>query len=99
VDALRGHLEGLTVSQIKHVDLNCSNEPMERRLAGGEAAMCSIAYDVLLNRHYGGNFDALLAWSRQQGGVAKQPPAERAATRPDVSMPAEQRTLRARGGI
>ena len=93
VDPLRGRLEGLTASQIKQVYLNCSNQAIERRLDGGEAARCSIAYDVLLKRHFGGNFDALLAWSRQQGGAETQSPADRAAARPDRSMPTEQREI------
>lgn len=94
VEGLRGRLEALTASQIQVVYLNCSNQAMKRRLDGGEAAMCSLAYDVLLKRHFGGNFDALLAWSRQQAGVGDQSQADGMAMRPDGSRPAEQRRLR-----
>lgn len=32
----------------------------------GETAVCSVGYDVLLKRHFGGDFEALLACSRRQ---------------------------------
>jgi len=92
-DGLRGRLEALTASQIQVVYLNCSNEAKKRRLDGGEAMMCSVAYDVLLKRHFGGKFEALLAWSRQQGGVGDHSQADGMAMRPDGSRPDEQRGL------
>lgn len=36
-------------------------------LSGGEAALCATIYEVLLRRHLGADFRALLVWSRQHG--------------------------------
>lgn len=91
VDGLRGRLEALTAPQVKLVYLNCSSQALERRLDGGEAAMCSIAYDVLLRRHFGGDFSALLAWSRQQGRLVQPSQAARAERQPEESRRMEQR--------
>ena len=52
---------------MKEVYARCSQAVIERRLDGGEAMTCSIGYDVLLKKHFAGNFDLLLAWSRARG--------------------------------
>lgn len=49
---------------LKTFFLHCSREAGERVLALGEAAVCSVGYEVLLKREFGGDFDALLAWWR-----------------------------------
>jgi hypothetical protein len=71
-DALRVRLEQLSETEVKQFYLGCSGAAMSGRLGGGETAACSVVYDVLLKRHFDGDFGALLAWSRGQahdGGV------------------------------
>lgn len=75
LDAARDRLAQLPAATVKQVYAQCSAVSLTRRPGDGEAAMCSIVYDVLLTRHFGGDFHALLAWSRQQ--------QQRAAARPD----------------
>ena len=65
-DPVRTTIERLSEHEIKAFYVRCSQEVVERRLDGGEAMICSISYDVLLNKHFAGNFDLLLAWSRAQ---------------------------------
>ena len=59
-------MERLSELEIKALYSRCSQEATERRLDGGEAMNCAIAYDVLLKKHFSGDFHALLAWSRAQ---------------------------------
>lgn len=66
IDPLRQRFEALGKGQLEQVYLQCSREALQRALGHGEAAFCSTAYDVLLKVHFGGDFAALLAWSRQQ---------------------------------
>ena len=61
-------MERLSEREIKALYMRCSLEAAERRLDGGEAMICSVGYDVLLRKHFSGNFDSLLTWSRAQQG-------------------------------
>jgi hypothetical protein len=63
-DAMRTRLEAMPESSVKDFYARCSQESVERRLDGGEAMACSIGYDVLLRKHFGGDFGRLHAWSR-----------------------------------
>jgi hypothetical protein len=65
-DPIRSAMERLSEGEIKSFYVRCSQEAVERRLDGAEATMCSVGYDVLLKKHFSGNFDLLLAWSRAQ---------------------------------
>lgn len=65
IDAARGILNDMPAERVKAIYLACLGEATQRPLGGGEAAFCSIVYDVLLTRHFGGDFHGLLAWSRQ----------------------------------
>jgi hypothetical protein len=51
---------------LKAVYLHCSREASQYALRLGEAAYCSIVYETLLRRIFGGDFHALLAWSSTQ---------------------------------
>jgi hypothetical protein len=64
-DALRRWLEQLGGDEVKHLYVACSRRATRSVLGAGEAAACSITYDVLLKRHFAGDFAKLLAWSRQ----------------------------------
>jgi hypothetical protein len=63
-DAARDHLNRLPADQVKSLYVACSDEADRRTLNGGEVAFCSVVYDILLTRHFGGDFHRLLAWSR-----------------------------------
>lgn len=63
-DAMRIRLETMDERDLKRFYVRCSQQGIERRLDGGEAMTCSVGYDVLLKKHFGGDFQRLLAWSR-----------------------------------
>lgn len=65
-DLARDTIERFSESEIKAFYARCSDEAAERKLDGGEAMLCSVGYEVLLRKHFSGNFDLLLAWSRSQ---------------------------------
>ena len=64
LDAMRARLEQLSEHELKLFYARCSQEGIDRRLDGGEAIACSIAYEVLLKTHFAGDFHNLLSWSR-----------------------------------
>ncbi len=64
MDAMRARLEQLSEREMKLLYARCSRESIDRRLDGAEALACSIAYDVLLTMHFGGDFQTFLHWSR-----------------------------------
>jgi hypothetical protein len=65
-DPMRVRLEQLSEGEMKSFYSRCSEEGVARRLDGGEAMACSIGYDVLLNKHFSGDFERLLLWSRSR---------------------------------
>ena len=65
-DPIRVAMERLSEHELKQFYLQCCREVAERRLDTGETMACSIAYDVLLNNHFAGDFHSLLAWSKAQ---------------------------------
>jgi hypothetical protein len=64
LDPVRVRLEQLGEREIKSLYRICSRHAIERRLGSGDIAQCSVVYEVLLAQYFGGNFRALLAWSR-----------------------------------
>jgi hypothetical protein len=66
LDSVRARLERLSERDMKLFYSRCSQEGLSRRLDGGEAIACSIGYDVLLKKHFAGDFERLLHWSRSQ---------------------------------
>lgn len=71
-DSIRRTFERLTEGEIKEFYIRCSSAALARPLDGSEAAACSIGYDVLLKRHFDGDFHALWAWSRRHRDVTSQ---------------------------
>lgn len=65
-DPLRARLEQLSEQEMKAFYTRCSQAGIERHLDGGEAMACSVGYDVLLNKHFDGDFERLLTWSRSR---------------------------------
>jgi hypothetical protein len=64
--SLRARLEAMPETDVKAFYARCSDASSERRLDGGEAMACSIGYEVLLQKHFNGDFEGLLSWSRRQ---------------------------------
>ena len=62
--AMRTRLEAMSEKEVKDFYTRCSEESIAQRLDGGEAMACSIGYEVLLQKHFGGDFGRLLVWSR-----------------------------------
>jgi hypothetical protein len=50
--------------------LACDHAAMQGRLDSGAIAQCSVLYEELKRRAFDGDFDKLLAWSRNQA-IAK----------------------------
>jgi hypothetical protein len=67
VDSTRARLEQLSEREMKTFYARCSQHGMVGRLDGGEAMACSIGYDILLEKHFAGDFERLLRWSRSAG--------------------------------
>jgi hypothetical protein len=65
-DPLRARLEALTEHEAKQFYLDCSDAALHGTHVRASTTACSVSYDVLLSRHFGGDFHALLAWSRSQ---------------------------------
>ena len=63
---LEAQLEQATADQLKAIYIDCSSEAKQRLLGTGEAMACSIVYETLKRRVFGGGFEALFAWSRTQ---------------------------------
>lgn len=59
------HMERLSEAALKSLYLRCADESSRRVLSLHEAIECSIAADVLKERGFGGDFDAMLAWWRR----------------------------------
>ena len=59
-------VERLSEPELKAFYMHCSRAAMRRGLGGGDIALCSVGYEVLLKRAFRGDFQALLAWSKSQ---------------------------------
>jgi hypothetical protein len=68
-ERVRVRLEGLSEPDLKFVYLRCSEASEQGLLTFEEAARCSLAHEVLKQRVFRGDFQALLSWWRlHQGG-------------------------------
>ena len=67
-DRTKARLEQLSDSDLKSFYLDCSRTG-RRSLGMGGVAVCSVGYELLLQRTFEGDFYALLAWSKQQRGA------------------------------
>jgi len=63
--------QNLTTAELKRVYLACDLASSIARLEMHEAMQCSIVHEELKQRVFGGNFDQMLAWWREQRGVAE----------------------------
>lgn len=55
-----------SIDELKVAYLACDRASMSRILDGSEAMQCSVVYEELKRREFGGNFERLFAWSRAQ---------------------------------
>jgi len=60
-----------TTSELKRAYLACDRASTTARLEMHEAMQCSIVAEELKQRVFGGNFDQMLAWWREQRGVTE----------------------------
>jgi hypothetical protein len=61
--------EQLPEACLKALFMACDEDANRRILDPGSAAICSIGYEALLKRGFGGDFHALLGWWRSQHPV------------------------------
>lgn len=57
-------LEHASERELKVAYLQCSRAASEEHIGSGDASMCSLVYEALLKQVFGGDFEALLTWSR-----------------------------------
>jgi hypothetical protein len=62
-------LHDATPEQLKAAYLHCDRLASTERFDGSAAAACSMVYEALKARVFGGDFERLLAWSRRQSQV------------------------------
>ncbi len=56
----------VSVEELKVAYLNCNREAVAGRLDHGTIQGCSVVYEALKEKAFGGEFARLLAWSRAQ---------------------------------
>ena len=69
---LLAQYEQLAPACLQDLVLACTAMTNRALLDFGSAAMCSLGYEALLSQHFGGNFQALLAWWNSERGTALQ---------------------------
>jgi hypothetical protein len=58
--------ERLSDTCLKRIAIECSDATNEHVLDLGAAAICSMGYEALLAKSFGGNFQAMLAWWQRE---------------------------------
>ena len=61
-ERLMAHMERLPEQRLKRAYLLCAHTSGQRMLDPQEAALCSMAAEVLKKQSFNGDFNALLAW-------------------------------------
>lgn len=54
----------LTEAELKRFYLRCARASVRGHISGGEIQLCSVGYEQLLQRVFGGNFREFLEWRR-----------------------------------
>lgn len=91
--AVQTEMDKLGVEQLKAIYLLCSDATLRGRMSTSGTMHCSVAYEELKRRAFGGSFDQLLAWSRAQpaaseGHLSRTPCPDRATHSPAPAPPA-----------
>ena len=71
----RSHLAAVTVDELKLMYLECDRRAGQTLLGSSEAAHCSMVFEELKQRGFGGDFRHLLAWWQAQRRVDAKPSA------------------------
>lgn len=74
-------LRQVPIEELKLAYRYCNREALAGHLDGAAAMGCSLVYEALKRRAFEGDFDRLLAWSRQQDPQPHSP-ASTSARRP-----------------
>jgi hypothetical protein len=72
----RGHFAALTVDELKLMVLECDRRAGQTLLGAAAAAHCSMAFEELKQRGFGGDFGRLLAWWQGQRRADAKPSAQ-----------------------
>jgi hypothetical protein len=64
-------LEALPESCLKSMVVECSSVASTQMLDAASAAACSMSYEALLKRSFGGDFQEMLTWWRGRHGHAQ----------------------------
>jgi hypothetical protein len=62
----RSQLKHLTIDDLKAIYAACNNAVLNGRIDFGTVAQCSVVYEELKERAFGGDFARLREWSRSQ---------------------------------
>lgn len=62
-------VERLSIEQLKRFYLWCARAATDGQLDNGAIMQCSVFYEALKERAFGGDFERLLAWSRENSGA------------------------------
>jgi hypothetical protein len=65
----RSHVAALTADELKVIALECNRRASQTLLGVAEATHCSLAFEELKQRVFGGDFGRLLAWWQEQRGA------------------------------
>lgn len=57
------------LGELKRAYLACSDTAVDGRMSSGSIMQCSMVYEALKRRAFGGDFEKLLAWSRDQSAA------------------------------
>ncbi len=63
-DAIERQQPEVSIETLKRAYLACNRAAMQEQLTGRAIMTCSVIYEQLKQRAFGGDFDKLLAWSR-----------------------------------
>jgi hypothetical protein len=77
-----GELNSVPIDQLSSTYLSCSSAATSGRLDTAAIMQCSVAYEVLKRRAFGGDFEKLLAWSKARTSTITAPPTGRPANVP-----------------
>lgn len=61
-----GELKRVPINELKSVYLSCGRAAVSGQMNTGGIMYCSIVYEELKRRAFGGDFEKLLAWSKAQ---------------------------------
>lgn len=64
--------DGMTIETLKSVYLDCAARATRQRQDTGDVMLCSIAYEELKRRAFGGDFSRLRAWEDRQRQIGSR---------------------------